>query len=102
MGLPRHRQQALKVPRLLPPGFKGSPLRWRIEKWFWAGMCPAWCVLFFASRSLFLLISILYVIEISHWALVLSSAACETAAEARNMADPSKTPDGQPVTGGNP
>jgi len=55
-------------------------------------------VLFFAARPFFTLVSILYVISISHWALVLAAAACETAAEARNTA---RLP-GQDTPGGTP
>lgn len=78
-----------------PGGFKGSPLRWRLEKYFWVLMMAVVIVLFFVNRPLFTLVSILYVISISHWALVLAAASCETAAEARNMADPSKPSPGQ-------
>ena len=75
--------------KVAPGGFKGSPLRWRMEKWFWVTMTATIIGVFFTDRPLFTLVSILYVISISHWALVLAAAACETAAEARNMADPS-------------
>lgn len=78
-----------------PGGFKGSPLRWRLEKYFWVFMMAVVIVLFFVNRPLFTLVSILYVISISHWALVLAAASCETAAEARNMADPSVPSPGQ-------
>ena len=79
----------------IPSGFKGSPLRWRTEKRFWVFMTGVMIALYLFARSAFNLISILYIISISHWALVLAAAACETAAEARNMADPSKPSPGQ-------
>lgn len=78
-----------------PDGFKGSPLRWKLEKWFWVFMMAVVIVVFFVARPFFTLVSILYVISISHWALVLAAASCETAAEARNMADPSQPSPGQ-------
>lgn len=73
--------------RCLPEGFKGSPLRWRLEKWLWAGMTLVWAGVYLLARQLFDTVSILYVICISHWALVLSAASTETAAEARDKAD---------------
>lgn len=73
--------------RVLPDGFKGSPLRWRLEKWLWACMTLVWAAVYLFARPLFNAVSILYVICISHWALVLSAASTETAAEARDKAD---------------
>jgi hypothetical protein len=71
----------------LPSGFSRSPKRWRIEKWIWTGMTVAWIALYFLNRPLFDALSILYVICISHWALVLGASSTETASEARDSAN---------------
>jgi hypothetical protein len=56
--------------------------RYRVEKWWWVANVPATLYLFFFERPLWEAISILYLAEVSIYALVLTAGGAEQAAEA--------------------
>jgi len=71
---------------IFPSGFKGSPLRFRLEKWLWTGLTLAVVVADIWFPALWGRISIVYLAVVSNYALVATFASCEQAAEAKQAA----------------
>jgi hypothetical protein len=69
-----------------PGGFKGSPLRFRLEKWLWCVLTVAVVVADLWFRSFWDRISIAYLAVVSNYALVAAFASAEQAAEAKQQA----------------
>jgi hypothetical protein len=57
-------------------------LRFRIEKWFWLAHLPAVVLMYFFWPELWEKVSILYLALVSIYALVITAAGGEQAAEA--------------------
>lgn len=64
-------------------GFGGSPLRFRSEKWFWTFMTFFVVFLDLVFKKYWLEITGTYIAATSNYALVLTLAGAEQAAEAR-------------------
>lgn len=69
-----------------PDGFKGSPLRFKLEKWFWTCLTVAVVVADIWFYPFWQRISIVYLAVVSNYALVATFASCEQAAEAKENA----------------
>jgi hypothetical protein len=61
--------------------------RFRLEKWWWYPICPAIVLLYFFWPWLWDKISILYLALVSIYALVITAAGGEQAAEAAQKVD---------------
>jgi hypothetical protein len=61
--------------------------RFRLEKWWWVAHLPAVVMLYFFSPGLWDKLSILYLALVSIYALVITAAGGEQAAEASQKAD---------------
>jgi hypothetical protein len=66
-------------------GFKGSPLRFRLEKWLWLTLTLAVLVADVFFPAFWQRISILYLAVVSNYALVATFASAEQAAEAKQQ-----------------
>lgn len=69
-----------------PGGFKGSPLRFKLEKWVWVALTVAVVVADVWFPGFWQKISIVYLAVVSNYALVAALASCEQAAEAKQEA----------------
>jgi hypothetical protein len=75
--------------------FKGSPLRFRIEKWLWVALTIAVVIADIWFPAFWQRISIVYLAVVSNYALVATFASAEQAAEAKQQA--AKTGQGEPA-----
>ena len=62
-------------------------LRFRVEKWWWVAHLPAVVLMYFLWPGLWDKVSILYLALVSIYALVITAAGGEQAAEASQKAD---------------
>lgn len=69
-----------------PGGFRGSPLRFRLEKWFWVAMTVAVVAVYLWLPGVWAKASIVYLAVVSNYALVAAFASAEQAAEAKQQA----------------
>jgi hypothetical protein len=75
--------------------FKGSPLRFRLEKWLWVALTAAVVVADVWFPAFWQKISIVYLAVVSNYALVATFASAEQAAEAKQEA--AQTGQGEPA-----
>ncbi len=81
--------------RIVPAGFTGTPLRFRLEKWAWVVLTIAVVVADVWFPAFWGRISIVYLAVVSNYALVATFAGAEQAAEAKQAAAEAISPQAQ-------